>query len=181
VGTVFRSHPAGVPQLGTVESVAFSRDDLQRFHRECYRPGGSMLAISGDVDPERAFMSPPNTSAHGRERARDQVPAPQPPEPGKIRLVDPTGLADGRIRIGLPLPGTGASDVAALAVANEILGGASDRVFLPWLVPMGLATVQLPRTGHALDLGLGPGRVHRAVITRLESEHRAQPAAAERQ
>ena len=124
-GTIYRSHPAGVPQLGTVESVAsLSRDDLQRFHRECYRPGGSLLAISGDVDPDKAFAAATEYFGAWKGTARTMnLPTPLPPEPRTIRLVDQPGARTAELRIALPMPGTGAPDVAALAVSNELFGG----------------------------------------------------------
>lgn len=173
-GTVFRSHPAGVPQLGTVESVAsLSRDDLQRFHRECYRPGGSLLAISGDVDPERAFAVATEYFGAWKGTARAiQVPAPQPPEPEKIRLVDLPGSRVAEIRIGLPVPGTGASDVAALAVANEILGGASGSRLSAVARAYGArSTVRLLKdSGLLLISASAPAESTARVINRLESE-----------
>jgi zinc protease len=125
MGTVYRSHPAGVPPLGTVESVAaLSRDDLQHFHRECYRPGGSLVAISGDVDPDKAFAAVTEYFGAWQGTARStDLPAPLPPEARQIRLVDQPGSPGAEIRIGLPMPGTRADDVAAIAVVNELLGG----------------------------------------------------------
>lgn len=126
MGILYQSHPAGVPQLGTVESVAsLSRDDLQRFHRECYRPGGSLVAISGDVDPDKAFAAVTEYFGAWKGASRNvALPAPLPPEPRQIRLVDQPGSQGAEIRVALPMPGTGAPEVAALAVANELLGGA---------------------------------------------------------
>jgi len=53
---VFPKHPRGNPVTGYVGTVrAISRDDLLGFHRARYRPGGAVLAIAGDVDPEEAL------------------------------------------------------------------------------------------------------------------------------
>jgi zinc protease len=173
-GTVFRSHPAGVPLLGTVESVAsLSRDDLQRFHRECYRPGGSLLAISGDVDPERAFAAANEYFGAWKGTARTiQVPAPQPPEPDQVRLVDLPGLKAAEIRIGLPVPGTGSADVAALAVANEVLGGVGGSRLSAVARAYGArSTLRLLRdSGLLLISASAPADSTAQVVARLKSE-----------
>src|SRR5262249_27109249 len=58
----------------------------------------------------------------GAARSVD-LPAPQAPDPRQIRLVDQPGSPGVELRIALPMPGTRAPEIAALAIANELLGG----------------------------------------------------------
>jgi hypothetical protein len=50
--------PAARPPLGTLESISrITRDQSHAFHRDRYRPDGAVLAIAGDVTPERAWAA----------------------------------------------------------------------------------------------------------------------------
>lgn len=49
---VYGDHWLGRPSYGTVESVArIGRDDLARFHRECWRPNRLVIGFSGGAAP----------------------------------------------------------------------------------------------------------------------------------
>jgi len=121
---VFPGHPYGVPELGTLESVAgLGREQVQGFHRECYRPDRALLAIAGNVDAERVFALAEEHFGDWKGRARaTPIPAPGGPAGPGIRLVDVPGATRAEIRLGLIAPGRNAPDALALDVANDLLG-----------------------------------------------------------
>jgi hypothetical protein len=123
-GSALRGHPYGVPRLPGFESLAeLSRADLQEFHRECYRPDRALVAISGDVDPVRAFAAVSEQFASWKGRARPWTTTPPAPLPGfHIRLVDVPGATAAVIRLGLLGPARNSPEAYPLMVANDLLG-----------------------------------------------------------
>ena len=122
----FEGHPYGRNPLGTLESLArVDREAVRAFHRDFYRPDRAVLAIAGDVDPERAFAVANDRFGNwtGRAAAPPRAPAPAPPAAMRIRLVDRPGQAQSEVRIGLVCPPRTDPDALPLQVANYILGG----------------------------------------------------------
>lgn len=166
--------PAAMPPLGTIESVAgLTRADLQKFHRDCYRPRGSILVVAGDVDPDRAFAAAAEYFGVWKGSARAAVAAsPRASEGLSIRLVDRPDASTAEIRVGYAVPGRTSPEAAALAVANSILGGqpnsrldASGRAFdsyssLRLLRDVGLLVLSAVAPNDSVDV----------VVSRLRAE-----------
>ncbi len=79
----FAVHPVREPEAGTVESIGrITAETLRRFHKAFYVPANMVLAVAGDLDPERvralaaecfpAFGSPPPERDYGE--AEDPFP-----------------------------------------------------------------------------------------------------------
>ena len=122
---VFRGHPYGRAALGTPEAMdKISADDLRAFHRDRYRPDGAVLAIAGDVTPERALSAAREWFGSWAGRAAE-VPAPGAPAASgaAVVIVDRPDLARAEIRLGAPTAARDAPDYLALALANHCLGG----------------------------------------------------------
>ena len=130
---IYRGHPYGRPILGTTESVLrIGREDLRRFHRSAYGPGGAVLVAagplgSGDLDEmvaafERLPARPSGESAH------DSPVESTTALPGPERVESPIG-GTRRLLVAWPVPGGGHPDLPALRLASVILtGGRSGRL-----------------------------------------------------
>lgn len=122
----FPGHSYGRSPLGTFESLGrLDREAVRAFHRDFYRPDRAVLAIAGDVDPERAFAVANDRfgSWAGRSVTPSRPPVPAPPAALRIQLVDRPGLARCEVRIGLVGPSQADPDALPLQAANYILGG----------------------------------------------------------
>ena len=54
LAAAFQNHPYGTPVVGYEEDLErLSRRDVQRYFRDYYGPNNAVVAIAGDVDPER--------------------------------------------------------------------------------------------------------------------------------
>ena len=115
-------------QLTAVQVLAISREDLQRFQSQYWRPQNLIIGVAGDVIPEEILAALEGHFADW-ERSGPEVPWPPPaptqtPEPGVYRIEK--DIPQGRVLIG-HLGYQRASwddpDVQALAVMNDILGG----------------------------------------------------------
>lgn len=122
----FDGHPYGRSPFGTVESVnRLTRAEVQAFHRDCYRPDRAVLAIAGDVTPERAFAAAAEWFGHWAGKAVTPARAvpPAPPAGMRIRVVDVPGRTESEVRVGLLTGPRSAPDYLALSLANAVLGG----------------------------------------------------------
>jgi predicted Zn-dependent peptidase len=123
-GLVFQNHAYARPPLGSFESLTeLSRQQIQSFHRELYRPDRALLAIAGDVDPARAFAL---AEEHfGGWSGRSQAPATLPSPPAaapRTRLVDLPGAPHVELRLGMVGPGRSAAEAPALMLAAWLFG-----------------------------------------------------------
>lgn len=107
---------------------AISREDLLRFHEKYWRPENMILAVSGDVDPEK-ILAKIETYLTGwpGEGAPVDWPPPQPahePRPGAYQVEKE--VPQGTVLLGHPVPrwtDWGNPDRAALQMMDHILGG----------------------------------------------------------
>ncbi len=126
---VFGEHPFGRPAYGAPRSLgALSAAQVRSFHRNRYRPDQALLAIAGDVTPERAFKAAEELLGSWGGRAKDAPAPPLPaPAPGwRVRIVDAPGLARAELRLGTLGPSGGDADHDALAVAGELLASGTE-------------------------------------------------------
>jgi hypothetical protein len=125
---LFPGHPYARPVIGTLETLP--RIDAARvraFHGKHYRPKGALLAIAGDVEPERALAL---TQTHFGGWSGGDPPAPAPalaPAAGGVTLVDLPEAPRAEIRFGWLAPPRSDADAAALLVAQRALSGAETR------------------------------------------------------
>lgn len=121
---VFGDHPYGRPPHGGPRSLAtLSAAQVRAFHRSRYRPDQALLAIAGDITPERAFKTAEELLGTWGGRAKDAATAsvPAPATGFRVRIVDVPGQARAELRLGTVGPPGGDADHEALAVAGELL------------------------------------------------------------
>lgn len=118
--------PYARPSFGTRETVeATSRDDVEAFYRERYRPNAAALLFVGDVDAETARRL---AERHFADWTAGDVPATDfDVAPGvesrTIFVVDRPGSVQSEIRIGDVGVSRHHPDYFRLVVMNAILGG----------------------------------------------------------
>jgi zinc protease len=137
----------GASPLGAVPSPEslqrIVRDDVQRFHREWYRPDLAVLVLAGDV-----------TRAQGLAAARRQfggwrAPAGEPPRvppaganpvAPPVVVIDMPGSGQSAVTVAAPFVRTGADDRRAAQVASAVLGaGYSSRLNTEVRIKRGLS------------------------------------------
>jgi zinc protease len=114
------------PEAGSEESVrALTRADVERFHRERYRPGGSTLIIAGDVTVTEGVMRARDLFGTWSGRAAS-VPTPSATPARTTRAVHVVPKPDApqsELRIGhVGLPRSH-PDYFKVLVMNAVLGG----------------------------------------------------------
>lgn len=123
---VFGSHPYARSPLGSPATLArLEWSDLRAFHGDFYRPDRAVLAIAGDVDPERAFAAAADRfgdwAGHTKVASAPAVPA--PPAAPRLRVVDRPDLGRSEVRIGLLCPPQTDPDAVALQIAERVFAG----------------------------------------------------------
>ncbi len=121
---VFGNTPYGHPPIGKRDTLRqLTRKEIVDFYRRYYRPSGTVIAVTGDVDTdaivrrfEAALASWPRTNV-------PDLPPPSslPPEPQAVTIDKPltqTNLILGHIGVPRDNP-----DFYAISVMNFILGG----------------------------------------------------------
>lgn len=108
-----------------------TRDDLVRFYRNYYRPSNTVLVVTGDVEPERAFDE--IARLYGDLDAGEPQRTPGPVEdndPG-FRYRDLAGdIAQSQLTIGWRTPGTLHADAAPLDMLAVVLAaGRASRLY----------------------------------------------------
>jgi predicted Zn-dependent peptidase len=138
--TAFAGHPYGRPPLGSLPALArLDWNALRGFHGDFYRPDRAVLAIAGDVDPDRAFAAAADRFGDwaGRAAAAAAPPAPVPPAAPRIRVVDRPDVARSEVRVGLLCPPQTEPDALALQIAEHLLAGSGPSSRLARSLPAG--------------------------------------------
>jgi zinc protease len=110
---------------------SFTRDKMNGFYRNFYRPGNTILSISGDVDPADALRRV--TELYGGLESVEPVrnSGPAEPEHDGFRYRELSGdIAQTQLVIGWRTPGTLDPDTAVLDVAASVLAtGRASRLY----------------------------------------------------
>ena len=110
---------------------AFTRDKMNAFYRNFYRPGNTILSISGDVDAADALRRVTDLYAGLESSEPVRTPGPAEPDHDGFRYRELAGdIAQSQLVIGWRTPGTLDPDTAALDVAASILAtGRASRLY----------------------------------------------------
>jgi len=118
----FAPHPYAHAPLGDIDALlATTRDRVRAFHRDRWRPDGSVLAIAGDVPPERAFAAAQEWFGRWSGHVAPLAPRPAPKPARGVRVVDLPGAPGAEVRVAVPTPGGGSPDRFAWQLAAEAL------------------------------------------------------------
>lgn len=120
----YRGHPLERPAAGFRETVEkLTRADVLEHHARFFRPENTIVAVAGDIDPERALAEIRARLGSWRGRGAWTPPrVPDPPRPTQARrafLTHPSGLV--WIHLGHPGPVRTHPDFFALRVLETVL------------------------------------------------------------
>jgi len=142
LATAFTMHPYGVPVAGYMSDLEnLTRPMVEEYFRRYYGPNNAVVAVVGDVDPERvealahAYLEP--------IPARDEPPpmlAEEPPQRG-ARRVEVEFAAQPRLRLGWHTVDVFHGDRPALVMLSSILtGGRTSRLYQRLVIDDRVAT-----------------------------------------
>ena len=110
---------------------AFTRDRMNAFYRNFYRPSNTILSISGDVDPADALRRVTDLYGNLEAAAPVRTPGPREPEHVGFRYRELAGdIAQSQLVLGWRTPGSLDPDTPVLDVAAAILAtGRASRLY----------------------------------------------------
>ena len=123
-GIAFDPHPYGHPDRGEPEALFVMKlDQVRAFVRDRWRPDRAVLAIAGDVTPERAFAAAEDVFGRwaGNTSADRPRPAPGPGGATGVHLLDLDGSPRAEVRVVVRAPGRASPELPAWTVAAEVL------------------------------------------------------------
>jgi predicted Zn-dependent peptidase len=127
----FKDHPYGLDPLGAVETIpAITKEDLKAFMEKHFVPANTVVAISGDIDRQRAIESlqrffrlfPP------REPPSRNVPAPYPTDP-VLALIPKPGQVQSQVALVLPSVSRTHPDYWKISLLMSVFGGSDSMLF----------------------------------------------------
>lgn len=170
-----------------VDLDAATLEDVRAFHRTYYAPNNAVIAIAGDVEPERVFALA--RKLFGDIPAQTLPPPPDLTEPLGTEerwreQTDPYAKVPG-LAVGWRLPAPGSADYDAAMVLSEILlGGEASRLFRGLVREQGLAESIAGGVDWGLDTALrlnGPALLTVFARYRPTTDARALVAAIDRE
>lgn len=129
---LFKTHPYGMPILGTIETVnSFKREEMVKHYERFFAPQRMVLTIAGDVDKDYALKKVRELFKDFNRDGQD-ISAPQPEAEMKgIRATGEKAVKEQtHIAIGFHGAAIGDDDSYPLKVMTEILAGQGGRLFI---------------------------------------------------
>lgn len=161
---LYPGHAYGHPVAGTEASVgALTRAQVVDFYRRHYRPGGSIIAVVGDVRRDDIMRELSRQLGHWMPSAPAPrgVPAVRSDSPAVARAVA-RELTQATVYLGRPVVRQDHPDYYPLQVASYILGGGSaSRLYSKVREEAGLA--------YWVESHLAAGRYGAAFVVSLQS------------
>lgn len=123
--TAYTVHPYRRPVIGTSATVEkFTRDRIVGYYRRWYAPNNMALVISGDFAPQSVLSL---VKASFGEFVRKRLPPrPRPIEPAQMQgreVILEEDVKESHFSLGWHIPGIKNTDIYALDVLAQILGG----------------------------------------------------------
>lgn len=176
----WEGHPMGTPILGTMDTIQnMQRDSLYNYYRQKYIPARMLVAVAGNVNPERIYAMVNKVMDEHRSTAPEQEQsAPLVNKP--FIAVSHKEIEQVQLCLGTPGISYLDEDRYTQSVLNSILGGGmSSRLFQRLREELGLAySVYSSPTSYSdtglfsINIGTGPAKVARfyeALYAELES------------
>lgn len=153
---LYRTHPYGMPVIGTKETVTgINRDDLVKHHQEFFVPERMILTIVGDVNRDYAIE---RVKALFKDFKRTGKPLVLPPAEKHQETIRTTGevkeKAQSNIGIGFLGVALNNKDRYALKVLTEVLSGQSGRLFIDLRDKQSLAYSLSAMSKEGVDPGI---------------------------
>jgi predicted Zn-dependent peptidase len=153
LAAAYRVHPYGVPVIGHMSDIlTHTRADAATYHTRYYRPNNAILAVVGEIDPDRVLRwarryfgpIPPGD-------VPDPVLSAEPPQRGE-RRIKVTFDANPELIVGWHVPNGYHEDNAALSVLARILaGGKTSRLHRRLVLEDAMATSVTAYIGPAFS------------------------------
>ena len=168
----YGKHPYAKNPLGTAKTLAgLTPADLKKAHERSMGPGGLVLAVVGDVEPEAVKSKVAKLFGKaGGKAARLEIPALQPPEKPRFDAMKDPKAKQVQIILGYPAPANTDPARHAADVLEAVLGGMGGRLFNDLRDQRSLAYSVQPFYSGAQDAGLfgiymgvGPGKQKEAL------------------
>lgn len=155
----YRVHPYGDPVIGHMADIeTHTRAEVREYHRRYYRPNNAVIAVVGDIDPDRIlawarrYFGPIAPGAEPTPAAREE------PEQTEERRIEVHFDAEPQIAIGWQVPEGFHEDTPALNVLTQILaGGSTGRLYRRLVIEEGLAA--------SVAVSIGPGFAGPRLLT----------------
>lgn len=170
--TLFKTHPYGMPSLGTVESIsAMRKDDLKGFYRRYIVPPNMVFSIVGDVKSEEVINKVKSLFGDWssfKDFMPPHIPKESPAE--KIRLKEKTRMKkQTHIMIGFLGTSLKNQDRYPIDILSSILSGQGGRLFIELRDKESLAYSVTSFSRSAMD----PGYIGVYIGTSPEKEEQA--------
>lgn len=159
LAAAFEAHPYGVPVIGWMSDIrTHGRDQVADYYRRYYGPNNAVVAIVGDVDPDRIEAW---AGKYFAPIPAGETPPPvlveEPPQRGE-RRVEVRFDAEPSVRIGWHTVAITHPDEPALTVLSALLtGGRTARLYRELVVERRLASY--------VGSTMGPGERYPALFT----------------
>jgi zinc protease len=194
---VYGKHPFGRPTMGRLETVqALTREDCDRFHRQAFAPGNTIVAVVGDFDSGQVIEEVKQLTAGWKNAPpeRPRTPAVEPPGQFVERIVSMPDAAQLHFFMGHPGIRRDNPDYYKLLVMDYVLGtgpGFTDRLSarlrdregLGYTVNANITTTASNEPGlFTCYIGTRPevlGRVKKEFLEEIQRLHKEKPGAEE--
>ncbi|MCB2189060.1 MAG: insulinase family protein [Deltaproteobacteria bacterium] len=188
---IYGAHPYGLDPLGTPETLAsFQPAELAKFHQSLVGPGGLVLSVVGDVEPELVLAEVRKLfGAHkGQVTPTPDLPVPALTTARASEVAEPQAKQT-QILLGWVTPGRIDPRRHALRLLEADLGGMGGALFQELRDKLSLAYAVQPffddyREGGVFGvyMGVGPGKEKQALAglgSELQKARDKAPAAAD--
>jgi len=137
---LFKDHPYGMRDIGEEESIkSITRDDLIRFYQSRCVPNNTVIAVSGDIDPEKIYKK---VEALFNDVQRRDVAKPSKNAPAAVSSGSQTIKMDKEeslLMLGFKTVTINDPDRYPLNLLSGLLSGTSGRLFIALREKTGLA------------------------------------------
>ena len=133
----FGPHPYAHPETGDFEGLTAAQlDHVRAFVRDRWRPDRSVLAIAGDITPDRAFAAAEDVFGRWAGRVATDRSRPAPATGAGVQLLDLAGSPRAEVRVAVRGPGRATPELpawmaAAAALEDRIAGTGAAVSFSP--------------------------------------------------